>query len=326
MQDPSDQGATVNSLPASYALCQRLARQSASNFYFTFLLLPREKRRAMCALYAYLRHVDDLADDDRRNIPARQAALEDLRNSLSLWERAGVRVPANYFAPSSFPLELEKVHNPILPALADTVARYRIPLEYLTAVIDGVEMDLAGQQYETFADLEQYCQRVASVVGLACIHIWGFRGPQALEPARRCGVAFQLTNILRDLKDDAEHGRVYLPQEDFRRFSYSVEQLSRGEANPQFVDLMQFEIARAERLYASAEELESMLQRDGRRVFRAMTATYRAVLAKIKRHPAEVFRRRIRLSPWEKTRIAAGALLARPGLSTTASKWETARS
>ena len=109
----------------------------------------------------------------------------------------------------------------------DTVARYRIPIEYLTAVIDGVEMDLAGQRYETFEELEQYCERVASVVGLACIHIWGFRDERALEPARRCGVAFQLTNILRDLKEDAGRGRVYLPGEDLQRFGYREDELRR---------------------------------------------------------------------------------------------------
>ncbi|HEY2827234.1 MAG TPA: phytoene/squalene synthase family protein, partial [Pirellulales bacterium] len=216
--------------------------------------------------------------------------------------------------------------NPILPALADTVARYRIPLEYLTAVIDGVEMDLAGQRYETFTELEQYCERVASVVGLACIHIWGFRGEQALRPARQCGVAFQLTNILRDLKEDAQRGRVYLPQEDLQRFGYSAEALRQKETSRAFFDLIQFEIARAEKFYAAAAELEPLLERDGRRVFCAMTATYRAVLAKIKRRPEEVFQRRIRLSRWEKARIAAGALFVPAVAPAAASKWETVSS
>ncbi|HZZ30133.1 MAG TPA: phytoene/squalene synthase family protein [Pirellulales bacterium] len=293
----------MNSLSASYALCQRLARRSASNFYFSFLLLPREKRRAMCVLYAYLRHIDDLADDDRRDVAARQAALSELRAQL---EQPG----------------RDHSLHPMVPALLDTAAIYRIPKEYLTAAIDGVEMDLADSRYETFAELERYCYCVASVVGLACIHIWGFRGSEALEPARRCGVAFQLTNILRDLKEDAQRGRTYLPQEDLRRFGCTAEQLQRGEADARFLELMQFEISRAEQFYTSAAELEPWLQRDGRRVFRAMTVTYHAVLMKIKRAPDAVFRRRIRLSPWEKARIAAGALLARPRLPLAASKWE----
>jgi phytoene synthase len=310
----------VNELNDSYALCQRLARRSASNFYFSFMLLPRGKRRAMCALYAYLRHVDDLADDDGRDVGSRKLALEELRGSILRCESnpAGPPCPVPKGEGSD-----SKAMNPILPALADTVARYQIPVEYLSAVIDGVEMDLAGQRYETFEQLEQYCERVASVVGLACIHIWGFRSAEALEPARQCGVAFQLTNILRDLKEDAERGRVYLPQEDLQRFGYGKEALRRGETSRAFMDLVQFEIARAERLYGAAAALEGLLERDGRRVFRAMTATYRAVLEKIKRRPEEVFRRRIRLSRWEKTRIAAGAIFL-PTIA--AAKWETVSS
>jgi 15-cis-phytoene synthase len=300
--------AIVSELDNSYAFCQRLARRSASNFYFSFLLLSRAKRRAMCALYAYLRHVDDLADDAEREENNRRAALEELR-----------RILVGQFADS-------KTFNPILPALADTVARYRIPIEYLTAVIDGVEMDLVGQRYETFEELEQYCERVASVVGLACIHIWGFRDERALEPARRCGVAFQLTNILRDLKEDAGRDRVYLPEEDLQRFGYRDDELRRCEVNSRFIELMKFEVARTERFYAAVDELEPLLAHEGRRVFRAMSATYRAVLAKIKQRPADVLRRRIRLSGWEKARIAAGAIFARTKAPADASNWETVTS
>jgi 15-cis-phytoene synthase len=297
----------LGALENSYAYCQRLARRSASNFYFSFLLLPRAKRRAMCALYAYLRHVDDLGDDDGREVAVRRAALEELRKAI-----------ANQPAGAEAAL-------PILPALMDTVVRYRIPTEYLTAVIDGVEMDLAGQQYQTFEELELYCERVASVVGQACIHIWGFRGPEALEPARRCGVAFQLTNILRDLKEDALRGRVYLPQEDLRRFAYRAEELLGNKTNSQFLELMKFEIARTEQFYAAAAELDPLLDSDGRRVFRAMTATYRAMLEKIKQQPAEVFQRRIRLAWWEKIRIAGRAMWGRSAVTPAASKWEAAQ-
>lgn len=279
----------VTDLDASYALCQRLARRAASNFYFSFLLLPREKRRAMCALYAYLRHVDDLADDEGCELALRRTELERLRTEI---------------ASGNFPAAA----NPILPALADTAERYSIPVEYLTAAIDGVEMDLAGTHYDTFTGLEQYCYRVASVVGLSCIHIWGFRGPQALELARRCGIAFQLTNILRDLKEDADRRRCYLPQEDLQRFGYTLEEFRRQEANPAFQELMKFQIARAEQYFAAAAELEPLLELDGRRAFRAMASTYGALLKKIKHHPAAVFSRRIRLSRWEKIRIAAKAL------------------
>ncbi len=280
---------------------------AASNFYFSFLLLPRQKRRGMWALYAFLRHVDDLADDESCEASSRRRTLETLRDDMHA-ALAG------------------QSRNSILPALADTVAQYRIPREYLTAVIDGVEMDLDGSVFETFADLETYCYRVASVVGLACIHIWGFRGPQAIEPARNCGLAFQLTNILRDLKEDAEKSRIYLPQEEMRQFGYSADELHRSVIDARFKNLMQFEIQRAERLYDSANQLEPHLDRDGRRVLRAMTATYQTLLAKIKRDPAGVFHDRVRLSPWEKMRIAAEAFFAQPLPLRSAAPCETVSS
>ena len=283
----------MNNLAQSYALCQRIARASASNFYFSFLLLPREKRRATCALYAYLRRADDLGDDRLAADIARPAALAQLRDELN---RA---------------LDGE-TSDPILWALADTAAQYKIPRNYLTDVLDGVEMDLAGKRYETFADLEQYCYRVASVVGLSCIHIWGFRGPEALEPARQCGIAFQLTNILRDLKEDSSVGRVYLPLDDLRRFECTTEDLARGESTGKLVALIQFEIACAQQFYAAASRLEGLLERDGRRVFRAMMETYRALLHKIRSRPADVFHRRIRIGKWEKLKIASRAILSRP--------------
>src|SRR5262245_38389975 len=253
----------MNDLQQSYALCQRLARKSASNFYFSFVLLPRQKRRAMCALYAYLRRVDDFGDDEQYRDASRTAALARLCIELDRALDGDAR-------------------DPILHALADTVARYRIPREYVTAVLDGVEMDLAGRRYETFDELEEYCYRVASVVGLSCIHIWGFRGPEALELARQCGIAFQLTNILRDLKEDALRGRVYLPLEDFRRFGCTFEDLSRGEVNSRLLSLIEFEATRAQQFFNVGTELKSFLYRDGRGVFRAMMETYGSLLRKIR--------------------------------------------
>src|SRR5262245_19870526 len=257
----------MNDLQQSYALCQRLARKSASNFYFSFLLLPRQKRRAMCALYAYLRRVDDLGDDEQYGNASRSAALARLRIELDRALDGDAR-------------------DPILHALADTVARYHIPREYVTAVLDGMERDLTGRRYETFDELEEYCYHVASVVGLSCIYIWGFRGPEALEPARQCGIAFQLTNIFRDLKEDTSRGRVYLPLEDLRRFRCSIEDLSRGEVNSRLLSLIEFEAARAEELFHAAAALEPLLHRDGRRVFRAMMETYGSLLRKIRSRPA----------------------------------------
>ncbi len=279
-------------LDQSYRICERTARRTATNFYYCFLLLPRAKRRSMSALYTFLRHTDDLGDNPQ---PA-----DWRRTQLQRWRASLDEAMAGRF------------DSPVLPALVDTVVRYRVPLEYLHAVIDGVEMDLGEVRHATFDDLERYCYHVASVVGLACIHIWGFRGQQALEPARRCGVAFQLTNILRDLKEDALAQRVYLPTEDLERFDYTADELRRGVRDSRFKNLMRYEIARTERYYQDAAQLEPWLEPDGRRIFRAMLATYHGLLDEIRRIDGDVFGHRVRLSSWRKLRIATQLLVLPP--------------
>ncbi|MGH7138062.1 MAG: phytoene/squalene synthase family protein [Pirellulales bacterium] len=282
----------MTSLTSSYETCRRVARRSAKNFYYSFLVLPREKRRAMCALYAFSRQTDDLGDNPR--------PVDERRAALAAWRRSLERALNGTF------------DSPIFPALADTVERYRLPAHYLHELIDGVEMDLDRSRYETFEDLSGYCYKVASVVGLCCIHIWGFSDERAFEPAIRCGVAMQLTNILRDLKEDAARGRVYLPQEDLERFGYSADDLRRGVVDRSLRELMRFEVGRAERLYAEAAELERWLSPDGRTVFGAMTHIYRGLLDEIKRADGDVFARRIRLTTWRKLRIAGRWLFASP--------------
>jgi 15-cis-phytoene synthase len=273
----------------SYTQCQRVAWRTGSNFYYSFLLLPWPKRRAMCALYAFLRHTDDLGDNPH-TADVRRAELQRWRHSLA-------RALSGTF------------DGPLFPALADTVARYRIPPEYLYAVIDGVLMDVDQQQYETFDELADYCHKVASVVGLACIHIWGFESTAAIEPAGKCGLAFQLTNILRDLKEDAAEGRVYLPRADLRRFDYSPEELKQGVRDGRFKALMRFEIARAEQFYHEAAALEPLLGADGRPIYAAMVRIYRGLLDEIKRVDGDVFTHRVRLSAWRKLGIAASCCL-----------------
>jgi len=276
-------------LAASYDHCQRIARKTARNFYYAFLPLAKPRRLAMGALYAFLRKSDDLVDDE---------GLVDRRGALARWRQSLTDALAG-----------TRFDDPLLPALAHTVATYRIPREYLFEALDGMEMDLDVHEYATFADLEAYCYRVASVVGLSCIHIWGFRGPEALEPARQCGVAFQLTNILRDLKEDAERGRIYLPLEDLARFDYTVEDLRASVRDERFRALMQFEIGRAEQLYREGAALYAWLEPAGQPAFEAMVALYHGLLGEIQRADGDVFQRRIRLSSWRKLRIAAGSLL-----------------
>lgn len=277
---------------ASYRHCCRLARRSASSFYWSFWLLPRDKRLAMCALYAFSRRADDLADSPD--------PLEVRRRNLEAWRRSLDRALEGQF------------DDPLLPALADAVARFEIPPRHLRAILEGVEMDLAPHRYEDFDELRGYCHRVASAVGLACLHIWGFEGDPETEAALDCGVAFQLTNILRDLKEDADHGRVYLPREDLRRFDYAEEELLAGVCDKRFHDLMQFEIRRTETLYRHTAPLYASLSPEGRRALGMMSSTYWRLLQEIRRREGDVLRRRIRIPLGGKLAIAAAHLLRAP--------------
>ncbi len=315
-------------IDASYRYCRRMSRRAGSSFHAGFLLLPAEKRRAMWALYAFMRHTDDLADgpscrrplnengptDDRSPrdaLAAWRSALELALNAPRLRSRGGPRAKreeGREKRDSSFIIH----HSSLLPALADAVRRFQIPAEHLHAVIDGVEMDLDCRRYETFDDLRQYCERVASAVGMACIHIWGFRGPEAFGPARAAGVALQMTNILRDLKEDAAAGRIYLPLADLRECGYSVDDLLAGAAGERFRRLIAFEVARAERLYTEAAELLELLEPAGRRIFGITVATYRALLRKIAGNPEIVLQRRVRLGRAEKLRLVARWALLPP--------------
>jgi phytoene synthase len=247
----------------------------------------------MCALYAFLRRLDDIADmPDSNGTSAahRERELESLRNSLA-------RALAGHTG------------DPSLAALADAVARYGIPHKYLSVALDGAAMDLRHESYESFDELAVYCNRVASVVGQACIHIWGFSGKGAIELAGQCGLAFQLTNILRDVREDAERGRIYLPADDLRRFDYTEEELRRGVFDERFVRLMRFETERAEAYYRAAAGLHAHLHADGRRIYYAMFHTYYRLLEKIRRLDLASQAQRVKLAGWEKVHMAARALL-----------------
>lgn len=283
----------TNDLSQSYRYCEALARREAGNFYHAFRLLPRPQRLAMCALYAFMRVADDLSDGPGP-VETKRGPLEEWRHQLDA-ALAGKHLHALH------------------PALQHTLATYQIPPQYLHDVLDGVGMDLSTQRYDTFAELYRYCYRVASAVGLACIHIWGFTQEQAKEYAEAAGVAFQLTNILRDLGEDAARGRVYLPGEDLRRFGYSEQCLSRGERDDRFRTLMGFEVQRAYSYYEKARPLAGLLKPAGRSVFLVMSRTYRSLLDAIVRRDYDVFSERVRLSRWHKLWLAAQALPVRWG-------------
>lgn len=282
-----------HSLARSYAYCERLARREAGNFYHSFRVLPRPQRRSMCALYSFLRITDDLGDapDD----------VENKRARLAEWRRHFDDVFQGAY------------RHPIHAAFHHTIEKHGIPRKHIDAVFDGVEMDLEPVCIQSFEELYRYCYRVASAVGLACIHIWGFDSPRALTYAERAGIAFQLTNILRDLGEDADRGRIYLPAEDLVRFGYDADSLRCRILDERFRALMRFQVARARQYYDDAAPLARHLEPAGRAVFLVMMKTYRGILDAIERRDYDVFTTRIRLSAWHKLGLVAMALPVRWG-------------
>lgn len=283
-------GPALTPLRESYAWCRRLTRQSAQNFHFSFLTLPRDRYDAMCALYAFMRLTDDLGDEPG-------LSKDQRRSDLAAWHAA-----------------LQDAHrgdpqpHPVWPALADTIRRYHIPLEPLEAVLAGVRRDLDPCDFATFHELEQYCYQVAGAVGVCCIHIWGFRGPAAIRHAIDCGTALQLTNILRDLGEDAALGRTYLPLEDLEQFGYSTRDLQAGLCNDAFRELMRFQVARARQFYTQAEQLFPLLDPVGRPILRTMLRIYGGLLNEIERRRYDVYHSRVRLPRWKKLWYAASAV------------------
>jgi phytoene synthase len=283
----------------SYRLCCQIARRTAKNFYYSFLVMPRAKREAMCAIYAFMRHSDDIADGAAN--PA--LATEGLRQ----W-RATVDAAFRSAGVPPVPLIEEPTGRDArstLPALADTVRRYRIDARHFHELLDGTEMDQTVSRYETFEDLYRYCYRVASCVGLVVLPVFGAKDDAARGPAEACGIAFQLTNILRDVKEDAGMGRIYLPLEDLRRFGVEEADILAGRATPAFVELMKFEGARAREYYAKAAPLLGMIEADSRGTLAVMMGIYGGILRKIEQRNYAVFDGRVRLSAAEKLWIVA---------------------
>ncbi len=314
---------TPESIEAGYRSCRRMTRRAGSSFPAAFVLLPPAKHRAMDALYAFLRYSDDLADNPQPGRPPAEALAEWRQALVRALDQECIRhtpCAASLAEKDEDPLQASQRHTEcagyiaagwaLLPAVADVVRRFHIPPEHLLAVLEGIRMDLSPRPYQTFDELAVYCHRVASAVGLACIHIWGFAGRAAGESpvpaalARSAGLALQLTNILRDLAEDARRGRVYLPLDDLAECGYSVDALLAGRATSGFDRLMALQTARAEHFYRQAAELAGWLQPDGRRVFAVILATYHALLRKIERRPRDVLTRRVRLSGPAKLWIA----------------------
>jgi phytoene synthase len=278
----------------AYEHCEMLTRRASSNFYWGFRLLPHDRRRALCAVYAFCRAADDLADEPGRDT--------DPRRLLARWREELERAYAG-----------RPVH-PVGVALADTVARFAIPREHFDAVIDGVEMDLDRNRYETWeGDLEQYCYRVAGAVGLVCIEIFGYLDASARQYAVELGLAFQLTNILRDVADDAQRGRIYLPRADLKRFGCREEDVLVGHCTEAFRQVMAFECARAGEHYGRARFLLAEDDRQSLAPAEAMRLIYEQLLRRIMLRHYDVFGPKVRLTRPEKAGLAVAAWM-RPHL------------
>jgi 15-cis-phytoene synthase len=306
-------------LADSYACCQKLARRTAKNFYYSFTGLPPEQFQAMCALYSYMRLCDDIGDDE--SVP-----LDVRAERLTAWKAATQSALENGQSPDhDFGTGRNELRL-VFPALIDMKLRYEIPSHCFLDVISGVRMDLEAVasdrslssdvsklrcQFETFDELTDYCYRVAGVVGVCCIHIWGFNDDAALKSAVDCGLAFQLTNILRDLAEDADNGRVYLPAEDLRRFEMTPADISGRVMDERFHQLMAFQVERAESYYAKAQDLFQWLEPPGQPILRAMLKIYGGLLKEISKRNFDVYSQRVSLPTWRKLLISADAALRR---------------
>ncbi len=288
---------------AAYGVCRHITRSAARNFYYGFLVLPRERRNALSAVYAFMRHSDDLSDDPGLSRREREDKLTEWRQSLH-------RAVAG-----------ELTDDPVLLAVADAQQRFKIPLELFDRLVEGTAMDVpppsgAVIRYHSFDDLRRYCYHVASVVGLICIRIFGYRDPAAEPLAEKCGLAFQLTNIIRDVKEDAAMGRVYLPEEDLQRFGRSAleltpDRLNNGFDASSFRPLLEMEAQRARELYQAADQLLPLVDEESRPALWALVEIYRRLLEKIATCNYDVFREKVHLSTREKLGVLTRAFWRR---------------
>lgn len=264
--------------------CQDKAASSGSSFYYSFLFLPRHRRRAITALYAFCREVDDVVDAP--------VTHEISRVKLQWWKAEVERLYA------------DQPQHPVTRALQPAIREFDLPQEYFVEIIDGMEMDLEQQRYASFKELSLYCYRVASVVGLLSAEIFGYHDRNTLKYARDLGMAFQLTNILRDVGEDARRGRIYLPQEDLQQFGVSEQALLQGKESPDFYQLMAFESNRAREYYRRAYEHLPEIDRPAQRAGLIMSATYEGLLNELERDGFHVLNQRISLTALGKLWLA----------------------
>ena len=286
-------------LRAAYAVCRSITRASAKNFYYGFLVLPRRKRDALCAVYAFMRQADDISDDPKLSDTEKRSKLEAWMESFHAIDSG------------------KPTDDPVLLALSDAKRRFKIPAHLLEKLVYGTSMDLQDENavqavpgephvmYRSFQDLYQYCYHVASVVGLVCICIFGYQHPRAEKLAERTGIAFQLTNIIRDVKEDAAMGRVYLPAEDLKQFNVGVADLTGSPDMHLMRPLLALEADRARDFYKSGFELLNYIDEDSRPALWTMVTIYSRLLEKIAKQDYNVFGEKVRLTTGEKLKVLA---------------------
>lgn len=297
---------TETQLAVAYSVCRSIARSAAKNFYYAFLVLPQPKRQALCAIYAFMRRCDDLADDNT-------LALFERRQKLAEW------LDGLHRAAAGFPTD-----DPVLLALTDTQRRFNVPIELLDQLAYGTQMDVDEDQilgeaqapilaadYKTFDDLRVYCYRVASVVGLVCIRIFGYRDKKAEALAEQVGLAFQLTNIIRDVKEDAAMGRVYLPEEDLAKFGVSAGELGGTPSAERFRPLLEMEANRAREFYKAADELIPLVDEDSQPGLWVLVTIYQRLLEKIAARQYDVFKSKVSLTAREKLTVLGKGFVKR---------------
>jgi len=297
------------SIVRSYENCHQIARAARSNFYYAFYLLPKPKRDGLAALYAFMRLVDDVADEGN--------SISEKQRGLARWRAAfdeAVTGHSRLFdGTAAKPLPGEPLFGEaeVLPALVDTMRRFHMPARYLHDLISGAEMDLTVKTYTTFDRLKEYCYRVAGTVGLTCTHVFGFSDPRALDLAEKLGLAFQLTNIIRDVREDAALGRVYIPDEDLARYNVTPADFAKNEATLGIRELLRFEADRAWQIYEEGAELLDLVDADSRGTLWLLVHTYNALLARIESLDFAVFGERVRLSKSERMIFIARAKFGR---------------
>jgi 15-cis-phytoene synthase len=303
---PSSSSPTASQIAVAYSVCRSITRSAAKNFYYAFLVLPMAKRQALCAVYAYMRRCDDIADDFK--LPA-----SERRQRLNAWLDAFHRAEAGH-----------ATDDPVLLALTDTQRQFKIPVELLDQLAYGTGMDIQDSAnptasgaaelqvlYRSFSDLRQYCYRVASVVGLVCIRIFGYRDPAAEALAENLGLAFQLTNIIRDVREDADMGRIYLPAEDIERFKIGPSDFRQAAIPERLRWLLAAEADRAREYYSSARELMLLIDEDSQPALWVLVTIYRRLLEKISDRKYDVFGKKIGLTVREKVIILGKGLVKR---------------